>query len=180
VEDAGPLVHGVRLIRRANPDAYSKLSMAKAPGYSICCASCCRLPASKNPRRTLYRVLHSLMESHRYRALSNGRPSKGGRARHDATPWTSKADGRWIGFFEQFVRSTGVPAYELEYNRAARPKGFSCEGTLIQKNVPDDFVLSVPIYEQAQGAKPVLLGHVVTSGEETSFSLFPRRCPSGC
>ena len=49
------------------------------------------------------------------------------------------------------------------------PKGFLVKGKLIQKNVPDDFVLRVPVYGQGQSGKPVLLGDVVTSGEETSF-----------
>jgi hypothetical protein len=42
-------------------------------------------------------------------------------------------------------------------------------GKLIQNNVPDDFILRVPIYGQGQTGKPVLLGSVITSGEETSF-----------
>jgi hypothetical protein len=48
---------------------------------------------------------------------------------------------------------------------------------MIQKNVPDDFVLRVPIYAQAQSSKPALLGHVVTSGEETSFQFVTAALP---
>jgi len=40
--------------------------------------------------------------------------------------------------------------------RPAR-KVFWSEGKLIQKNVPDDFVLRVPVYGKAQSGKPVLL-----------------------
>ena len=58
-----------------------------------------------------------------------------------------------------------------------RPKGFRVRGKLIQKNVPDDFVLRVPIYGQGQSGKPVLLGYVVTSGDETSVSIRGRRRP---
>ena len=82
-------------------------------------------------------------------------------------------------FFEQYVRSTGVPSYDVEYSVRPGAKGFLVRGKLIQKNVPDDFVLNVPIYAQAQGSKPILLGHVATSGEETSFQFvapaLPRR-----
>jgi hypothetical protein len=52
-------------------------------------------------------------------------------------------------------------------------------GKLIQNNVPDGFVLRVPIYGQGQGGKPALLGHVITSGEETPFqfvsAIMPKR-----
>jgi len=48
---------------------------------------------------------------------------------------------------------------------------------LIQKNVPDDFVLSVPIYWQSQGSKPAFLGNVITSGEETSFQFVAASLP---
>jgi hypothetical protein len=57
----------------------------------------------------------------------------------------------------------------LEYSVRPGPKGFLVRGKLIQKNVPDDFALRVPIYGQSLGSKPALLGHVVTSGDETSF-----------
>jgi hypothetical protein len=67
------------------------------------------------------------------------------------------------------VRSTGIPSYDVEYSVRPGPKGFLVKGKLFQKNVPDDFVLRVPIYGQRQTSKPVLLGNVITSGEETSF-----------
>ena len=50
-------------------------------------------------------------------------------------------------------------------------------GKLIQKNVPDDFVLRVPVYGQGQAGKPVLLGHVVTSGDETPFQFTRHHAP---
>ena len=43
------------------------------------------------------------------------------------------------------------------------------KGKLSQKNVPDDFVLRVPIYGQGQTGKAAFLGDVVTSGDETPF-----------
>jgi hypothetical protein len=116
------------------------------------------------------------MESHRYRGLSTEDFQKA--VERVMTPAMDLEGGRSMDwFFEQFVRSTGVPTYELEYTVRPGPKGFLVRGTLIQKNVPDDFVLSVPIYEQAQAAKPVLLGHVITSGEKTSFQFVSAALP---
>jgi aminopeptidase N len=125
-------------------------------------------PASKNPDERFIGLLHSLLESHRYRALSTEDLQKA--VERVMTPAMDLEGGRSMDwFFEQFVRSTGVPAYELEYTVRPGPKGFLVRGKLIQKNVPDDFVLSVPIYWQSQGSKPAFLGNVITSGEETSF-----------
>jgi hypothetical protein len=94
------------------------------------------------------------------------------------TPAMAIEGGRSMDwFFDQFVRSTGIPAYDVEYTVHPGPKGFLVRGKLIQKNVPDDFVLSVPVYGQAQGGKPVLLGHVVTSGAETSFQFISAASP---
>ncbi len=176
VEDAGPLVHGVRLNSSRDPDAYSKIIYGKGAWVFHMLRVMLQAPASKNPDERFIGVLHSLMESHRYRALSTEDLQKA--VERVMTPAMDLEGGRSMDwFFVQFVRSTGVPAYELEYTVRPGPKGFLVRGTLIQKNVPDDFVLSVPIYEQAQGAKPVLLGHVVTSGEETSFQFVSAALP---
>ncbi len=56
-----------------------------------------------------------------------------------------------------------------EFSSSAAAKGFIVRGKLLQQNVPEDFVLRVPIYSQDQGTKQTLLGYVVTSGEETPF-----------
>jgi hypothetical protein len=86
------------------------------------------------------------------------------------TPSMAIEGGRSMDwFFDQYVRSTGIPAYEVEFTVRPGPKGFLVKGKLTQKNVPDDFVLRVPVYGHGQGGKPVLLGDVVTSGDETSF-----------
>jgi aminopeptidase N len=133
-------------------------------------------PASKNPDERFIGLLHGLLESHRYGALTTEELQKA--VEHIMTPAMDLEGGRSMDwFFEQFVRSTGVPVYELEYSVQPGPKGFVVRGILIQKNAPDNFVLSVPIYGQAQGSKPALLGHVVTSGDETSFQFVTAAAP---
>jgi hypothetical protein len=132
--------------------------------------------ASKNPDERFIGLLHGLLESHRYRALSTDDFQKA--VERVMAPAMALEGGHSMDwFFEQFVRSTGVPAYELEYTVRPGPKGFLVRGKLIQKNVPDDFVLRVPIYGQAQSSKPALLGHVVTSGEETPFQFVTEALP---
>src|SRR6266853_2017652 len=176
VDDAGPLVHGMRLNSSRDPAAYEKIIYGKGSWVFHMLRMMMQDPASKNPDERFIGLLHGLLESHRYRALSTEDLQKA--VERVMTPAMALEGGHSMDwFFEQFVRSTGVPAYELEYSVRPGPKGFVVRGKLIQKNVPDDFVLRVPIYGQAQGSKPALLGHVVTSGDETSFQFVSATLP---
>jgi hypothetical protein len=176
VDDAGPLVHGVRLNSSRDAGAYEKIIYGKGSWIFHMLRIMLQDTASKNPDERFIGLLHGLLESHRYRALSTDDFQKA--VERVMTPAMALEGGHSMDwFFEQFVRSTGVPAYELEYTVRPGPKGFLVRGKLIQKNVPDDFVLRVPIYGQAQSSKPALLGHVVTSGEETSFQFVTAALP---
>ena len=176
VDDAGPLVHGFRLNSSRDPDAYVKIVYGKGAWIFHMLRMMLQDPASKNPDERFIGLLHALLESHRYRALTTEDLQKA--VENAMTPAMALEGGHSMDwFFEQYVRSTGVPAYELEYSVRPGPKGFLVRGKLIQKNVSDDFVLRVPIYVQAQSSKPALLGHVVTSGEETSFQFVSAALP---
>jgi hypothetical protein len=176
VDDAGPLVQGTRLRSSRDPDAFEKIIYGKSTWIFHMLRMMLQDPASKNPDERFIGLLHGLLESYRYRALTTEDLQKA--VERVMTPAMDIEGGRSMDwFFEQYVRSTGVPVYQLEYSVRPGPKGFLVRGKLIQKNVSDDFVLSVPIYGQAQGSKPALLGHVVTSGEETSFQFVTAALP---
>jgi len=55
--------------------------------------------------------------------------------------------------------------------------GFQIRGTLRQRDVPENFVATVPVYASATGGKPVFLGNVVTSGADTRFQFSSRIHP---
>jgi hypothetical protein len=178
VDDAGPLVHGGRLVSSQDPDAFVKIIYGKGAWVFHMLRMMMQDPAAKNPDDRFIKLLHSLMESHRYRALTTEDLQKA--VERVMTPAMAVEGGHSMDwFFEQYVRSTGIPYYDVEYSVRPSPKGFLVRGKLSQKNVPDDFVLRVPIYAQGKGSKPALLGHVITSGEQTSFqfttAISPRR-----
>jgi hypothetical protein len=176
VDDAGPLVHGIRLNSSRDPAAFDKIIYGKGTWIFHMLRIMLQDSASKNPDERFIGLLRGLLESHRYRALTTEDLQKA--VERVMTPAMAIEGGHSMDwFFEQYVRSTGVPVYELEYSARPGPQGFLVRGKLIQKNVPDDFVLRVPIYGQAQGSKPALLGHVVTSGEETSFQFVTAALP---
>ena len=167
-DDAGPLVHGFRLNSSRDPDAYQRVIYGKGTWVFHMLRMMLQDPGSKNPDERFVKLLRGLLESYRYRALSTDDFQKA--VERIMTPAMAIEGGHSMDwFFEQYVKSTGVPSYEVKYSVHPVAKGFQVRGKLIQKNVPDSFALRVPIYSQGQGAKPVLLGRVVTSGEETSF-----------
>jgi aminopeptidase N len=176
VDDAGPLVHGVRLNSSRDPNAYSKIVYGKGAWIFHMLRMMLQDSASKNPDERFIALLHGLLESHRYGALTTEDLQKA--VERVMTPTMDLEGGKSMDwFFEQYVRSTGIPDYELKYTARPGPKGFLVRGKFFQKNVPDDFVLRVPIYWQGRGGKPVLLGHVITSGEETSFQFVTATMP---
>ena len=175
-DDAGPLVHGYRLNSSRDPDAYRKVVYGKGTWVFHMLRMMMQDPASKKPDERFIGLLHSLLESNRYRALTTEEFQKV--VERVMTPAMAVEGGHSMDwFFDQYVRSTGVPEYEVEFSVKPAAKGFRVRGKLIQNNVPDDFVLRVPIYGQGQTGKPVLLGSVVTSGGETSFQFASEVAP---
>jgi hypothetical protein len=175
-DDAGPLVHGFRLNSSRDPDAYQKVIYGKGTWVFHMLRMMLQDPGTKNPDERFVKLLRGLLESYRYRALSTDDFQKA--VERIMTPAMAIEGGHSMDwFFDQYVKSTGVPSYEVKYSVRPVAKGFQVRGKLIQKNVPDSFVLRVPIYLQGQGAKPVLLGRVVTSGEETPFQFISVASP---
>jgi hypothetical protein len=176
VDDAGPLVHGMRLNSSRDPDAYTKIIYGKGAWVFHMLRMMLQDSASKNPDERFIALLHGLLEAHRYAALTTEDLQKA--VERVMTPAMDLEGGQSMDwFFEQYVRSTGIPDYELKYTARPGAKGFLVRGKLIQKNVPDDFVLRVPIYWQGQSGKPALLGNVITSGGETSFQFVTATLP---
>ena len=167
-DDAGPLVHGYRLNSSRDPDAYRKVVYGKGTWVFHMLRMMLQDPASKKPDEKFIGLLHALLESSRYRELTTEELQKA--VERVMTPDMAVEGGHSMDwFFDQYVKSTGVPEYEVEFSVKPAAKSFRVQGKLTQNNVPDDFVLRVPIYSQGQTGKPVLLGNVVTTGGETTF-----------
>jgi aminopeptidase N len=61
-------------------------------------------------------------------------------------------------FFEQWVFGTGVPSYSADYKIEGSGDVFSIEGTITQTDVPDGFVMPVPVYADGQYLGKVQVG----------------------
>jgi hypothetical protein len=73
-------------------------------------------------------------------------------------------DGRLDWFFDEWVFGADVPTYKLEHKVEPSAEGFVIAGTIRQSNVPENFIMSLPVYADDQ-----LLGRVVVSDEGGDF-----------
>lgn len=176
-DDAGPLVHGSRLRSSKSRSGYNRVIYGKGTWVFHMLRMMLREPAAKNPDARFARFLAVLVEDYRYKALSNEGLQRA--AEKVMTPAMALEGGKSLDwFFDQFVHSTGIPKYEVEFSAKAQPNGtFLLKGKLKQSGVPANFIASVPIYLPRVSGKSVLLGNVVTNGAETSFQYTVRAAP---
>jgi aminopeptidase N len=135
-----------------------------------------RDPAAKNSEALFAQLLRSLVENFRYHSLSNEDLE---RAVESVMTKTMDLEGnrKMEWFFDQWVRSTGIPQYSVTFDVRPRGSAFLVRGKLKQSGVPETFVAWVPLHVPGAGGKTVLLGTVATSGQETPFQFVSRVRP---
>ena len=80
-------------------------------------------------------------------------------------------------FWDGWIQGTSVPMMELKNLRILHSKEEAwASGTIVQRDAPEDLITPVPLYAEAPGRPPVLLGRIFADGGETPFRL---RVPSG-
>ena len=172
-EEAGPLTLGYRLRSSRSPEAYDRVVYGKGAWVFHMLRMMLREPASKDPDARFARLLRSLTEAYRYRALTTEDLQRAVEAvMTPAMELEGSPSLDW--FFDQWVRSTGIPRYSAQFHVKPQGNAFVVRGILRQSSVPESFLASVPIYAVRPGGKPFFLGHVNTSGAETRFQ-FPSR-----
>ncbi len=175
-DEAGPLVLGYRLRSSRSPDAYDRVVYDKGTWVFHMLRIMLRDPAAKDPDARFAGVLRSILESHRYRALTTEELQRA--VENVMTPAMALEGGRSMDwFFDQWVRSTGIPRYSVEFTVRPKAEDLVVRGTLKQAGVPETFLASVPLFAVRPGGKPVLLGTVVTTGERTPFHFVSRIAP---
>ena len=176
--DLGPLMLGYRLRSSKSPDAFERVIYSKGAWVFHMLRMMLRDPAAGNPDARFAELLRGLMEAHRYRALTTEKLQRA--VERVMTPAMAlEGGGSMDWFFDEWVRSTGIPRYSVEFTARPQGKGFLVRGTLKQSGVPGNFLAAVPLYVARPGGKTVLLGTVVTLDERTPFqfvsSVQPRR-----
>jgi Peptidase family M1 domain len=167
-DDIGPLALGERLTSSVAPNGYNRLVYPKATWVVHMLRMMLQTPGAKDPDARFRGLLRTLLDQYRFKNLTEAdlrrevnrimTPEMGLEGMH-SVDW----------FFEQWVHSTGIPRYSVEFKTAAGPKGFVVEGVLHQEGVPETFLARVPLYAPGAAGRRALLGWVVTNGGKTTF-----------
>lgn len=174
--DAGPLVLGTRLRGARLPGAYENVIYGKGPWVFHMLRMLLRDANAKNPDARFFQLLQSLFAAYRQRALTTADLQRAVEERMTAA-MDLEGNKRMDWFFDQWVHGTGIPRYRVTFEVKPHPQGFLVRGTLSQREVPESFLVPVPLYAGRSGARPALLGVVVTGGAETPFQFLTRARP---
>jgi hypothetical protein len=168
VDGVGPLSLGFRLSSSIDPKGYEEVTYPKATWVFHMLREMLRDPHAPEPDAKFAGLLRSLAEAYREAPLSTENLQRA--VEHLMTPAMDvQGDHSMSWFFDEWVRSTGIPRYKVDFSVEPQGDHFIVKGTLHQTGVPSRFVANVPLYAARVGAKPAYLGHVVTNGAETHF-----------
>ncbi len=184
--DAGPVTLGVRLESSRFNNGYDAVAygrgtwlfhmlrhMLRNPQFKALppAAGGAEAERSADPDAAFFAVLRGLLKKFDGRALGTDDVQ---RAFEEALPHPLYFEGRksldW--FFQGWVNGTAVPTLDLTNLKiAARGGNTVAQGTIRQKDAPQDLVTLVPVYA-VTAAEPLFLGRVFADGDETAFQ-FP-------
>jgi hypothetical protein len=174
--DVGPLIMGSRLSSSKSPDGYDVVVYSKGAWVIHMLHEMLRQPNTPSPDARFTALLHTLDTKYAQSSLSTDQ------LQHEVEAvMTSRMDlegghsMEW--FFDQYVRGTGIPHYKVEFTSRHTEKGVQVRGTLHQSGVPHSFIAPVPLYANLGPGHTVLLGTVITDGDETHFSFNSQAAP---
>jgi hypothetical protein len=176
--ELGPLTLGYRLRTSKAPGGFTQVVYAKGTWIFHMLRMQLRDASAKDPDARFTQLLLSLVKDYRYRPLTNEDLQRA--VEKVMTGEMDLEGGRSMDwFFDQWVRNTGIPKYSVAFTVKPQGDRFVVRGKLKQSGVPENFIAPVPLYapRAMPGAKPALLGVVVASGPETSFSFTTRSTP---
>ncbi len=177
LNDAGPLSLGVRLVSMQQPHAYDVIVYGKGTWVIYMLGEMFRDPRAKDPDGNFDAVLEDALKQYRFRAMSTADFERIVE-QHMRPSMDLEQSGRINWFFDEWVNRAAIPTYSVSFTAKPRGQEFQITGTIVQEGVEDTFTERVPLYLSRTGAKPELLGSVVTMGPETSFRFISKVRPS--
>ncbi|HEV2290099.1 MAG TPA: M1 family aminopeptidase [Candidatus Acidoferrales bacterium] len=179
IEQAGPLDFGYRVDSSRSPDAYNTIIYDKGAWVIHMLRMMLRDPHARNPDARFAELLRNVLEKYRFQPLSTEQFEE--EVNHVMTRSMDLENDHSVDwFFDEWVRSTGIPEYSATFHVRPRGDQFEIEGTLQQDGVPGAFTESVPIYETLANPRTketIYLGNVVTTGSSTDFRFESRVRP---
>jgi Peptidase family M1 domain len=177
-KDAGPVTLGMRLFSSRSPEGYSAISYGRGTWLFHMLRSMLldgQTPsggrAISGPDEPFARSLHKLRQRYEGKSISTREMLD---VFAEDLPPSLRYEGKksldW--FWKDWVNGTALPKLELKTVKLT-PQGTSllATGTIVQKEISDELVTSVPVYAVVTGKTAVFLGRVFADGEESTFRL---------
>jgi aminopeptidase N len=164
-DSAGPIVMGPRLESSISPDAWNHIVYGK--GSWIIHMLRRRLGDEK-----FLAMLAQLRRQYEWKSISTEQ------FRELAASFLppKSPDPKLEAFFDEWVYGTGIPQLKMTWSLKGKAPALRVTGTLTQSDVPDDFIVPVPI--EIQFAKGKLVHWVQSADEPVAFSVAVRQAPT--
>jgi hypothetical protein len=172
----GPLSFGWRLLTSKAPNAYEAVTYGKGAWVIHMLRETLADPNIADPDARFRDLLKAILSEHRFAPLSTAEFQRAiERRMTPAMDLEGTHSMDW--FFDEWVRSTGIPRYSVEYQVKPHGEEFLVTGRLMQSGVDEVFTAPVPLYSGKPRGKMERLGVVVTNGTETRFRFVTRFRP---
>jgi aminopeptidase N len=171
--DAGPLWMGLRLNTERNGRAYNRLVYPKG-GYVLHMLRSL-MWESKTGDSDFIAMMHDFVQTNLHKTAS----SETFRAmvqKHMKPIMDVEGNGDIGWFFREWVLGTDIPKYGLEYSLKQDGDAWLLSGKLTQSEVPESFVMRVPVYLEFDNGM-MRLGSVRIQGSHTVDAMKALRLP---
>ncbi|MFY9731534.1 MAG: M1 family aminopeptidase [Candidatus Acidiferrales bacterium] len=178
-DSAGPLNFGWRLLSSKAPNAYETVTYGKGAWVIHMLREMLADPTASDPDGRFRELLKTILSEHYFAPLSTADFQRAIEKR--MTPAMDLEGTRSMDwFFDQWVRSTGIPRYSVVFQVKPHEREFLVTGKLVQSGVDEVFTEPVPLYgtRPGPGGKMEKLGVVVTNGTETRFRFIAKSRPA--
>jgi Peptidase family M1 domain len=166
VESAGPVVLGYRLRSSKFPDAPNVVMYEKGAWI----LHMLRGILGEDPFRAF---LRELCDRYRYKVITTD-DFRREAVRYLPANWP---DPQLEVFFDQWVYSTGIPKYKLEYHTKGKAPHVQFQARLLQQGVPNHFTALVPLRIETLPGRSTT-EYIRSDGRETELNLVLRNPPS--
>ncbi len=175
--DAGPVTLGTRLLSSRFPEGYEAISYGRGTWLFHMLRTMLKDAATQEGKsgsgsdEPFVRALRKVRQRYEGKSISTRELMD---TFAEDLPHALRFEGKnsldW--FVDSWINGTALPRLELKTVKfTPKGAGLVVNGTILQKNAPEDLVTSVPVYAVTTGKQPVLLGRVFADGEESSFRI---------
>ena len=141
-----------------SPAAYEEVIYCKGAWIMHMLREMLRQPNSHDPDARFMALLHTLVTKYAQKRFSTEQFQREVEA--VMTPKMDLEGGRSMEwFFEEYVRGTGIPHYNVSSPLAAPKRATRCAASSFNTGVPHSFIAPVPLYVGSAAGRSVFLGH---------------------